>query len=84
VAAFRPSIPIVALALEPHMAGSLALLCGVIPLTGDFGAEHIDVGASVDAATAAGLVKPGTLVAVVAGARVAQAGATDFVRIVRA
>jgi len=84
VAAFRPSIPIVALALEPQMAGSLALLWGVIPLVGDFGGEHIDVGASVSAATGAGLVPSGSLVAVVAGARVGQTGATDFVRIARA
>jgi pyruvate kinase len=84
VAAFRPSIPIVALAAEPDVAGALALLWGVLPLTGDSQEEYSNAEAAVRVVRDAALVQAGSLVAVVAGAAGRRTGSTDYVRILRA
>jgi pyruvate kinase len=84
VAAFRPSIPIVALATEPDVAGALTLVWGVLPLARDRHDEYRDADAAVRAVKEAALVQARSLVAVVAGAGGRHAGTTDYVRIVRA
>jgi pyruvate kinase len=84
VAAFRPSIPIVALATDSDVAGALTLLWGVLPLTGDSHVEYRNAEAAVRAVRDADLVQAGSLVAVVAGAAGRRTGSTDYVRILRA
>jgi pyruvate kinase len=84
VAAFRPSMPIVAVASDRAVTGSLALLWGVLPLGGGVPGDHVDVDAVLTAARDARVVASGELVALVAGAGDRGAGATDYVRIVRA
>jgi pyruvate kinase len=83
VAAFRPSIPIVALAAEPELSGALTLLWGVLPLAGDAQDEYRNAEAAARAVRDAALVQAGSLVAVVAGSAGRRTGSTDYVRIVR-
>jgi pyruvate kinase len=84
VAAFRPSMPIVALAGDPEVAGAVTLLWGVLPLAGDSEDEYRNAEAAVRVVRDAALVQAGSLVAVVAGAAGRRTGSTDYVRIVRA
>jgi pyruvate kinase len=84
VAAFRPSMPIAALADRPHEARVLALSWGVQPmLVPPPEPDADDVRHAVAAVARAGLVSTGDLVTVVAGAPGPRAGRTDFMRIVR-
>jgi pyruvate kinase len=84
VAAFRPSMPIAALADRPHEARVLALSWGVQPmLVPPPEPDADDVRHAVAAVARAGLVGTGDLVTVVAGASGPRAGRTDFLRIVR-
>ena len=87
VAAYRPRVPVVALAQQPEVAGWMALLRGVIPLIaldqGDPEDAGEDVRKAVRQAQDAHLVRPGDLVVVVAGSPGPRAGRTDYVRVVR-
>jgi pyruvate kinase len=84
VAAFRPSMPIAALADRAHEARMLALSWGVQPmLVPSPDPDADDVRYAVAAVARAGLVSPGDLVTVVAGAPGPRAGRTDFLRVVR-
>jgi pyruvate kinase len=84
VAAFRPSMPIAALADRPHEARMLALSWGVQPmLVSPPEPNTDDVRHAVAVVAQAGLVSTGDLVTVVAGAPGPRAGRTDFMRIVR-
>ena len=88
VASFRPGMPIVALGRSSEVIRSLAVVWGVIPqtvplLSEEQGAEHV-IRRSIDSVRGSGLVRPGDLVAVVAGGPKPRTGSTDFVRIVSA
>ena len=87
MAAYRPSMPILAPSSRAETLGALALVWGVIPLPTDDIPETRDireeVGQAVTAARAAGLVVSGDLVVVVAGTPGESAGRTDFMRVVR-
>ena len=84
VAAFRPSMPIAALADRAHEARVLSLSWGVRPmLVSPPDPEVDDVRYAVAAVADAGMVTTGDLVTVVAGAAGPRAGRTDFLRIVR-
>lgn len=88
VAAFRPSMPILAPSPRPETIGGLTVSWGVTPLP----VEELPAAASiaeeceraVSAALGVGLVTSGDLVTVVAGTPGPRAGRTDFVRVVRA
>jgi pyruvate kinase len=88
VAAFRPSMPVIGLTKRSEVIGALTLTWGVIPLAV---AEQYpipkeareDVARAVAAVRAAGLVREGELVVVVAGSPGPRAGRTDYVRVVR-
>jgi pyruvate kinase len=87
VSAYRPSAPIVGLSRGSDCLGALALSWGVQPL--HIGTpEADDLGEEAQRALAcaldAGIVSAGELVVVVAGSRGPRAGATDFVRVLRA
>jgi pyruvate kinase len=87
VAAYRPSVPIVALSERPEILGPLSICWGVRPLAvepapGEWTAEE-DVERAAEAARRAGVVARGDLVAVVAGSPGKRAGRTDYVRIAR-
>ncbi|MDP9068220.1 MAG: pyruvate kinase [Actinomycetota bacterium] len=88
VAAFRPSMPILALGHEDRTVRPLALVWGVVPKTLPFLPEELapdeTVPRALEAARSSGLAQPGHLVAVVAGGPEPRAGSTDFVRIVSA
>jgi pyruvate kinase len=88
VSAFRPRMPILGVVHRPDSVGALALYWGVTPELIEFLPEERLEGEGVkraaDAAVAAGLVRTGDLVAVVAGGAAPRAGSTDLVRIVRA
>jgi pyruvate kinase len=84
VAAFRPSMPLAALADRAHEARMLALSWGVQPmLVPPPGPDADDVRHAVAAVARVGLVSTGDLVTVVAGAPGPRAGRTDYLRIVR-
>jgi pyruvate kinase len=83
VAAFRPSVPVVGASSERDVLGRLALVWGVRPLTVAAAGDD-PVTSALRAALAAGLVRAGELVAVVAASPGPRAGSTDTVRIVRA
>ena len=86
VAAFRPPMPIVGISPFSHPRAMLALAWGVVPLgsAGELSqeapAEDVDV--AVSAAVAAGTVRHGDVVVVVAGGPAAPPGGTDLVRVV--
>ncbi|MEA2497913.1 MAG: pyruvate kinase [Actinomycetota bacterium] len=87
VAAFRPTMPIVALSEVAATRGAVTLFWGVIPLKLEalhegFTAEE-DVARATETARRAGLVKRGDHVAVVAGTPGQRAGRTDYVRLVK-
>ena len=82
VAAFRPRMPIVALGSPTEKFRSLALVWGVIPRTVPQVSESEVIQRAVSEARDAGVVRPGDLVAVVAGGPEPRMGSTDFVRIV--
>ena len=88
VAAFRPRMPILGLGHTSETVRSLALVWGVIPMTVRFLPEEQlasdAIAHALDAARASGIVKPGDLVAVVAGGPQPRTGSTDFLRIVSA
>jgi pyruvate kinase len=88
VSAFRPHMPIMALASDSATLGGLTVTWGVrphrvaeLPRAATI-AEECD--RAVQAARAAGMVNDGDLVTVVAGTPGPRAGRTDFVRVVRA
>jgi pyruvate kinase len=87
VAAYRPKVPVIALASQPEVAGWMALLRGVIPLVAPDQGEPTDstedVKRAVRRAEEAHLVSPGDLVIIVAGSPGPRAGSTDYVRVVR-
>jgi pyruvate kinase len=87
VAAFRPRVPVIALAQQPEVAGWTALLRGVIPLLAPDQGEPTGTGEDINRAIAraeeANLVRAGDLVVVVAGSPGRRAGRTDYVRVVR-
>ena len=84
VAGFRPPMPIIGLSPRRDTLGSLMIYWGVVALhMPEVTEEHEEISKAVDAARAAGLIHPGQLVCVVAGAPGPRAGGTDFVRIVR-
>jgi pyruvate kinase len=87
VAAFRPTMPIVALSEIAATRGALTLAWGVTSLEletfqGELSAEA-DVERAWKTARRAGLVKRGDHVAIVAGTPGRRAGRTDYVRLVR-
>ncbi|GIU88914.1 MAG: pyruvate kinase [Acidimicrobiia bacterium] len=85
VAAFRPSVPIVATSARPEVLARLSLVWGVRPLPVAGPAETDDpVRAALRAARDAGLVARRDLVAVVSASAGPRAGSTDVVRVVRA
>lgn len=88
VASFRPRMPIIGLSHSGEVARSLALVWGVVPMTVADLPEELESGETVaraiDSARDSGFVKPGDLVAVVAGGPEPRAGQTDLVRIVSA
>lgn len=88
VASFRPRMPILGLSHSGEVARSLALVWGVVPMTVTDLPEELETGETVaraiDSARDSGFVKPGDLVAVVAGGPEPRAGSTDLVRIVSA
>jgi pyruvate kinase len=83
VAAFRPPMAIVGISPFPHPRAMLALAWGVVPLGSSGGSPGAgdDVDAAVTAAVAAGAVRPGEVVVVVAGGPAARPGETDHVRV---
>jgi pyruvate kinase len=88
VAAFRPSMPILGLSHGAETVRPLALVWGVVPALSPFLPEEQlaeeGLKQAVQTARDAGLVKPGELVAIVAGGPPPRAGSTDVVRIVAA
>ncbi|MDQ4095193.1 MAG: pyruvate kinase, partial [Actinomycetota bacterium] len=88
VAAHRPTVPIAALSGTSECLGALALCWGVQPLRVEESPESGDAGEeaerAVGAARDAGVVSTGDLVVVVAGSPGPRAGATDFMRVMRA
>jgi pyruvate kinase len=85
VSAFRPRVPVVAVAHDPAVRAGLALTWGVGCCTAaERDLENDPIDAATTAARAAGFVEPGRLVAVVAGAPGTGLGATDTVRVLRA
>ena len=96
VAAFRPPMPIVGISTYSHPRAMLALAWGVIPLGspsdlppgGETGGlperRRNDVDVGVRAALAAGTVRSGDVVVVVAGSPAVRPGGTDLVRIMTA
>ncbi len=82
VAAFRPSVPVVATSPQPEILGRLGLVWGVRPL--EVGDDADQMRAAMKAARAAHLVEKGDLVAVVSTGAGPRASSTDVVRIVRA
>jgi pyruvate kinase len=88
VAKFRPSMPIIALSGSISTLGALTLVWGVVPLhvpdMEEAGDETQEVERAASECRGYGIVEPGSLVAVVAGSPGPRAGATDYVRIVRA
>jgi pyruvate kinase len=85
VAAFRPSVPIVATSPRADVLGRLALVWGVRPLRVAAQAEAEDpVRAALRAARDAGVVARRDLVAVVSASAGPRAGSTDVVRVLRA
>jgi pyruvate kinase len=87
VAAFRPGMPVIALAQQAQVAGCMTMLRGVVPLVGPEQGEPTDAGEDVKSAVRravdARLVRAGDLVIVVAGSPGPRAGRTDYVRVVR-
>lgn len=84
VAGFRPRMPIIGLSPRPGTLGSLMIYWGVLALRmPEVTERHEEISEAVQATREAGLVHPGQLVCVVAGAPGPRAGGTDFVRIVR-
>ena len=88
VAAFRPTMPIIALSGDDTTIGSLTLAWGVVPLPFTAMQEAKDIREEIERTTKAcreaGLLAAGDLVAVVAGSPGPRAGRTDYVRIARA
>jgi pyruvate kinase len=90
ISAFRPSMPILAVATRSDVTGSLALMWGVTPLAAPAprGETPSDASALVElalgAVTAANLVRPGELTVAVAGGPGPRAGRTDYLRVIRA
>jgi pyruvate kinase len=85
VAAFRPSVPVVAASPQPEALGRLGLVWGVRPLSVPH-TENPDnhLRLAMRAAREAGVVHDGDLVAVVSASPGPRAGSTDVVRVVRA
>ena len=84
VAAFRPSVPIVGISVSStRSAGSAS--CGVCDRSRSTPAKsgQAQIDAALAAATDAGIVRAGKLVAVVSASQGKRAGSTDTVRIVR-
>ena len=88
VAAHRPTVPIAALARSEDCLGGLAVCWGVQPLRVRMPDESGDIREeserAVRAARDAGVVSRDDLVVVVAGSPGPRAGATDFMRVIRA
>lgn len=87
VAAFRPSMPVLAVDHDIDVLRRLALVWGVIPLQVPFLPEE-EVAArglerALGAARSSGITEPGDLVALIAGGSLPRAGDTDLVRILR-
>jgi pyruvate kinase len=88
VAAYRPSVPIGGVSGFIDCLGALALSWGVEPLRIGDQSEATTIKEEIDRAVSiavqADFVKPGDLVVVVAGSPGPRAGATDFLRVIRA
>ncbi len=88
VAAFRPSMPILALGHRADIVRPLSLVWGVHPKTLPFLPEELSadeaVPCAIETARTTGLARSGDLVAVVAGGPEPRTGSTDFIRIVSA
>ncbi|MDQ4142327.1 MAG: pyruvate kinase [Actinomycetota bacterium] len=88
VAAYRPGRPVGALSPSDDCLGPLALVWGVQPLQVPELPSDTEVRSFADQvvrlAAETGFVGPGDLVVVVAGSPGIRAGATDFMRVVRA
>jgi pyruvate kinase len=85
LAAFRPRMPVLGLSSHAHVLGGLTLVWGVHPVRmPEPSPETVEVDDALRAALATGVVRAGDLVAVVAGSPGPRAGATDFVRVLRA
>ena len=82
VAAFRPSVPVIATSPQPEILGRLGLVWGVRPL--EVGDDDDQMRAALKAARAAHLVEKGDLVTVVSASAGPRPGSTDVVRVIRA
>ncbi len=85
VAAFRPSVPVVAASPQSDALGRLGLVWGVRPLLvplAEAQNEHLTL--ALRSATDARLLQSGDLVTVVSASPGPRAGSTDLVRVVRA
>ena len=86
VAAFRPSMPVLALSHRPETVRPLSLVWGVHPKTLPFLSEELSadeaVGCAVETVRNSATARSGDLVAVVAGGPEPRTGSTDFIRIV--
>jgi pyruvate kinase len=84
VAAFRPSVPVVAASPPSDALGRLGLVWGVRPLLVPHADEHDQhLTHALQCCDDAGLVHSGDLVAVVSASPGPRAGSTDVVRVVR-
>jgi pyruvate kinase len=85
IAAFRPSMPIIALSPRPDTMGHLSVVWGVQSVQFEEAARDRpeEVESVIIAARDRDLVHPEDLVAIVAGSPGPRAGGTDYVRIVR-
>lgn len=82
VAAHRPATPIVAATPDERVARRVALVWGVRPLVvPQHGTIDEMLAHAVDAVRAAGLAKPGDLIALTAGVAVGVPGATNLVQV---
>jgi pyruvate kinase len=83
VAAFRPTMPVIATSTSQETLAGLTLLWGVFPLLVDDHAAEELVHTALRAAQAVRIVRKGDMVAVVAASPGRRRGSTDLVRIVR-
>ncbi len=83
VAAYRPRQTVAGLAETPDCFGGLSLVWGVVPLSLPSGPEGL-VERVLGASLEGGVVQSGELAVVVAGTPGPRAGATDYLRVVRA
>ena len=84
VAAHRPPTPVLAATPDPATARRLALVWGVLPtVIGSYTTIDELIAAASSAAFAAGLARPGDLIAVTGGVAVHVTGSTNLIQVHR-